>query len=213
MYLSCLELDFKNPAVRQCLKNCVDMHRTIMKAFPAYNNKNQARKEGEILYRILANDACVKVFILSRDWPEWDKIKADGFSAKVPIETTPLVNKFNAGSVFNFDIAACPTKKIDTDGKNSRRVSLRTAQERQLWMTRKAEQYGFNLTWLTEDEQIKSWGKSSNKANAMWHNGVHFRGQLVVTDPATFTNAFYSGIGPGKAYGFGMMLLFSASKG
>ncbi len=210
MYLSCLELDFKNPAVRQCLKNCVDMHRTIMKAFPVYENE-QARKEGEILFRVMSDAVCTKVFVLSRDWPEWEKIQTNGFSAKDPIETTPLLKRFIMGAVFNFDLAACPTKKQDTDGKNSRRVSLRTAKERQLWMSRKAEQYGFRIKWFAEEEQLKSWGRSSNRINAMWHNGVHFRGQLIVSDPEAFTNAFCRGIGPGKAYGFGMLMLFSVS--
>ena len=34
MYLTKFSLDPRHPSVRQCLRDCHDMHRTVMKAFP-----------------------------------------------------------------------------------------------------------------------------------------------------------------------------------
>jgi hypothetical protein len=42
------------------------------------------------------------------------------------------------------------------------------------------------------------------------HTGVRFRGELTVTDGARFREAFQAGIGAGKAYGMGMLMLFPA---
>lgn len=39
------------------------------------------------------------------------------------------------------------------------------------------------------------------------HTGVRFCGELCVEDPQRFWQAFASGIGAGKAYGMGMMML------
>ncbi|RMF67773.1 MAG: type I-E CRISPR-associated protein Cas6/Cse3/CasE [Calditrichaeota bacterium] len=39
------------------------------------------------------------------------------------------------------------------------------------------------------------------------HVAVDFRGHLRVTDREAFRNAFTKGIGPAKAFGFGLLML------
>jgi CRISPR system Cascade subunit CasE len=39
------------------------------------------------------------------------------------------------------------------------------------------------------------------------HSAVEFQGVLTVTDPRQFHDAFLRGIGPAKAFGFGLLVI------
>ena len=43
--------------------------------------------------------------------------------------------------------------------------------------------------------------------NSIFYRTVSFDGVLRITDAARFRDAFAKGIGPGKAYGLGLMML------
>jgi CRISPR system Cascade subunit CasE len=208
MYLSCLELDYRNPAVRQCLKNCQDMHRTIMKAMPQYD-AGPARQTGSVLYRVMDKDDRTCVYVLCNEKPDWQQIAAQGFSSKLPKDVSGIVKAFLPGARFTFDLAACPAKKQSVPDGNSKRVFLSSEEERRGWLDRKAEQNGFRVDWVREEGQVKQFGAHGGEnGGAMWHTGVRFRGKLTVIDQQAFAKAFAGGIGAGKAYGFGLLLLF-----
>ena len=109
----------------------------------------------------------------------------------------------------HFDLLALPTKKIPaTGGKNRQRRVLKTPQERIEWMQRKAKQFGFQLLAVNELEHIRQTGKHSPESSGrMYFDGYHYQGILQVTDAVKFQDALRHGIGAGKAYGFGMLLL------
>ena len=200
MYLSRIDLHLSSPAVRQALRNCQDMHRTLMKGFDC------GREEAGMLYRVIRTDDAIFVYVQSTKRPQWERIEKSGYQCTRMQDISALPEKLLQGTVLRFSLLACPSKKVKGEGKNSQRVLLRGAEERLEWLTREGEKHGFSL--LEAHESAKE-EKISGKKNSgeFFLAGVPFEGVLRITDEAIFQNAFKQGIGPEKAYGFGMLML------
>ena len=124
------------------------------------------------------------------------------------------------GQVLRFRLRANPTKKIDTksgpDGqrRNGRRVDLRTEPQQIEWLSRRAGGSGFRLVPLGPgsdapavrvgaSERLR--GRTASRLVTV--AGVLFEGLLEVTDPDKLRLAIREGIGPGKAFGCGLLSL------
>lgn len=207
MILSYFFLDSRRPEVRQCLANAHDMHRSIMSGFLDISSATPRRDHG-VLYRLMPKKQRVELYVLSREYPDWTHMSA-GFSlVDEPKDITSTVDSLRNGRHFGFDIVAVASKKQASGGINSRRVFLPTSEERYQWLLRKAEQNGFSVIWAREEGQVKSFVRAKKGYREAVHTGVRFRGELVVTDDNAFQEAFCNGIGAGKAYGMGMLMLF-----
>jgi len=199
MFLSKIELDRRNPSVRQALKNCNDMHRNLMGFF------EMPRKEAGVLYRLHLTDFSASVYLLSDSLLK-PRSNATGMSLVGSKLIDGFLQSLTEGEIFNFDLLTLPSKKKPVEGqKNSRRIALRSAGERADWLRGKAAQYGFEIIWSREDGMYKQFGKSGK--DEMYLTAIQFRGMLRITDTALFTKAYTCGIGPAKSYGLGMLLL------
>ena len=121
-------------------------------------------------------------------------------------DISPILDAFSQNRVLHFSILAFPGKKIKSESKNSKRVLLRGNEERMEWLKRQGDKNGFELIEAheTAEEQKVSASKTSGEFIL---SGVPFEGILRITDPALFKKGFAQGIGPEKAYGFGMLML------
>lgn len=205
MYLSLFYLDRSAPSVRQCLRNAHDMHRTVMSGF-ADVPPAAARCELGVLYRLQEVREGLRLYVLSEALPDWSGLKA-GFhpAAGSPKDLSGLREAMSPGLALSFNLLCIPAKKVRCGTKNSRRRLLTTPEERAAWLQRKAEQNGFALRWFREDGQERAYVRRAGESAV--HTGVRFCGELCVEDPQRFWQAFASGIGAGKAYGMGMMML------
>ena len=200
MYLSRIDLRVTSPAVRQTLRDCQDMHRTLMKAFDC------TREEAGMLYRVVRTDAAIYLYVQSMACPQWDRIEKSGYQCTKMRDISGLLEKLQQNTVLRFSLLACPSKKVKGDSKNSRRVLLRGTDERLDWLKREGEKHGFVL--LEAHEAAKEQKLSGTKSSGEFYlSGVPFEGVLQITDAAAFQNAFRQGIGPEKSYGFGMMMI------
>ena len=104
--------------------------------------------------------------------------------------------------------------KPSDDKKIRRRVELRTDEEKIEWLKRKGEDAGFRLTDVRIKEAVanaavqsssKQFGRRGRDDKKMTFGSVVFEGILEVTDAEKFREALISGIGTGKAYGFGLL--------
>ena len=183
MYLSKILFQLNDRDIQAALADCQKMHQLVTGFF------GTDRKSSNILYRVRMEHNQNAIYLYS-DLP----IDA--------IRISPRMTK-------HFDLLALPTKKIPaTGGKNSQRRVLKTPQERIEWMQRKAKQFGFQLLAVNELEHIRQTGKHSPESSGrMYFDGYHYQGILQVTDAVKFQDALRHGIGAGKAYGFGMLLL------
>ena len=121
------------------------------------------------------------------------------------------------GDRFCFRLHANPTVKRKVPGKkNGRRDPCVTEEQQLVWLARKGESGGFVIPSLCTDDgrevpamtvtplgQTQAYRKKDSRT--LSHFGVRFEGLLVVTDVHKFTETIESGIGSGKAFGFGLL--------
>lgn len=203
MILSLLSLDLSSPSVRQSLKNCEDMHRSLMKAF------DKSRNEVNMLYRIIRSEKSIQIYVQSDDIPDWGRIKEKGYRCIKTKDITELLSSFREGQILHFTLLGCPSKKIAGEGKNSKRILLRSEDLQLDWLKRQGEKNGFSI--MEAHIASKSEMLSGEKQSGVFYlAGIPFEGTLKVSDSNAFAKGFQTGIGPEKAYGFGMLIISKA---
>ncbi len=198
MYLSKFEINRDHPSARQALCNVQDFHRNLMARF------DTTRQQSGVLYRMDLSKKCPVVYVLSKVPPK-DMARKDMKLVGVQ-QIDSMLQNITKNQRFSFDVCAIPSKKVQREGKkNSRRITLHSENERLEWMQKKARQGGFQITTIQEINAVNSFGSHGN--SSMQLCGYHYQGQLIVEEPEKFRQTYCEGIGPDKAYGFGMLLL------
>lgn len=129
MYLSVFVLDRSVSSARQCLVNSHDMHRTVMSCFKQIEGENPRQTAG-VLYKLITTTRDIKLYVTSKVEPACGKIESQGFHKIGMKNITQIKENLNLGSLYSFDLLASPSKKEAREGKLSRRVPLKTMQER-----------------------------------------------------------------------------------
>jgi CRISPR system Cascade subunit CasE len=106
------------------------------------------------------------------------------------------------------------------DGRQiGKRVELRREEDRLAWLARRGREYdGFALTTVRLDPagrevdaaRADPAGRLLSRSRQLTFGTALFEGALVVTDAERFRAAFEGGIGPGKAFGCGLLSLAPA---
>lgn len=200
MILTKIRLDLRHPSVRQCLRNCQDMHRNLMRAFDGIQ-----RAENALLYRLMPKNDVINLYLTSEQPPHTGILEHNGFIVEGQKSLEPLKKLFVAHSTWRFDLVAVPSKKEQSQRKNSRRGFLRTPHERATWLERKGGQNGFHPLSVQErgTSSVHGWRQD----NPLAFVSVNFCGVLTVTDPESFWKGYCQGIGAERAYGMGMLLI------
>lgn len=202
MYLSKIVLDRRSPSVRQCLKNCQDMHRNVMKMF------SSDRKEGNILYHCFVKGANTVLWLLSDEQPS-SLLKNNGMKIAASREMTDVIESYKDGVLLSFELLAVPSKKLagQNDEKGRRRF-ITLPEERMAWLGRKAAAGGFEIVSARENDRVKIYGNRNGKAFCF--DAVEYIGNLRIKNEKEFQETYSKGIGPEKAYGCGMLLLMKS---
>ena len=227
MYLSRLVLDPRSREAGLDLRDVYQMHRTIMSAFPQVKEQGGARAELAVLHRLDMDQRSGRTALLvqSGEEPDWNRLP-EGYLFRLGSEGDNPATKHIAdalvalseGQVLRFRLRANPTKKTDTksgpDGqrRNGRRVDLRTETQQIEWLSRKAGRSGFRLvpagpSSTTPAVRVGAGEKLQGRAGSgtVTLAGVLFEGLLEVTNPDNLRLAIREGIGPGKAFGCGLL--------
>jgi CRISPR system Cascade subunit CasE len=232
-------LNPRTQIVRRDLADCQAMHRRMLSAFEEVNT-SAARAELGVLYRVEsdAQTGAISVLVQSSEEPEWSRLPACYLSDNEQNPPCKSISNSYAtvqgGMRLRFRLRANPTRKIETktlaDGKrrNGKRVEIRDESEQAAWLERKAAQHGFRLCAVRSIDEDKRKGKratpgdsdvqssppdaTSARGARLTFASVLFEGELVVTDAELFHAALRRGIGTGKAYGFGLLSVASASR-
>ena len=222
MYLSRLILNPRTRRVQRELAEPYEMHRSILRAFPA------ALPQGErMLFRVdeLPKYNAPALLVQSVTIPDWSWLAEDdgarGYLLPVP-EPNPAVKPFDlklvAGQALGFRLRANPTVKKDTDDGRSVRRGLLTEDEQMKWLARKAEAGGFSVLSVNIAREGKVGGDihrtndetGKKEALDLTLLAVRFDGVLQVTDSAKLIAAAETGIGSAKGFGFGLLSLAPA---
>ncbi len=227
MYLSRLHVDQQSRAVRRDLGDLQALHRTIMSAFPATDRDADAA--GRVMWRLEAGDHRDHIVLLvqSTAAPDWSRL-ARGYLADDHPEVKPIdavIAALAAGMSLRFRLVANPTVKIDTKSgpegvrRNGRRVPLRGDEALLAWLVRKGADAGFTVgpdaaaaaraVVVRPLGDLVGWRANDpgDGAQRLTLRGAAFDGVLTVTDADRLRAAVTSGIGSGKAYGFGLLSL------
>ncbi len=223
---------FLNPdstAVRADLTNPERLHKTVMRAFADLEGP-LARQENAILHR-LDHDQGGRLVLLVQsalrpDLSRWPTgyvadVRADiDFAFSHP--ENPAVRDvskeragINAGRRFLFRLKANTTKRLSAKspgviaGQVGKRVPVRGDDARRQWLSRHAAVSGFDLDLgSVRITELPAAGGSGGKRVTV--AGAVFDGVLVVSDQEKFRLALQQGIGPAKAYGFGLLSIAAA---
>lgn len=225
MYLSRMILNPRDRRVRRDLADPGEMHRTLLHAFVPEAEPTAFRARHGVLFRIepRAAGGTPVVLVQSVTEPDWSRLAAlDTYflhnGEKNP-DTKAVAGHYDSlaeGQVLQFRLRANPTRKIDTktrpDGtkSNGKRVPLREPDALAAWLWRKGERGGFApagnpcTSVRANPEQDVTARRDGNKS-AMTFGSVLFEGRLRITDPEAFRRTLQTGVGPGKAFGFGLL--------
>lgn len=235
MYLSRLLLNPRNRAVWRDLADCQAMHRTVMSGFVAAQLPGDVRAALGVLHRVEVNrrTGSVTLLVQSMEKPDWSRLggylldPSGGEENPACKQLDHLYESITPGMTLAFRLRANPTRKIDTksgpDGerRNGRRVELTDQKGHIEWLRRKGEQGGFRLlavrtappvpaeptlpNVLAMPAQKVSGDRRGKGGSHITFGAVLFDGELVVEDAEAFRRTLETGIGSGKAYGFGLL--------
>ncbi len=219
-------LNPRSREARRDVRSPYDMHRTLARAFPTPDGVNY-RSEHGVLFRLEPRlqmgagpshdhplSSATGLLVQSQQEPEWDRLPSAYLIC--PVITKAFNPSFSVGQPFAFRLVANPTRKVKRPGQpQGKRLALvdtvvengfSPARE---WFNRKGIQHGFEASFVLMDT---FWlGKHSSDISREKQHvaifGVRYDGLLYITDPAKFSDALKNGIGPSKAFGFGLLSL------
>jgi CRISPR system Cascade subunit CasE len=216
MYLSRLVLNPKSSEVRRDLRDCHELHRTLLRGFPDGIPGDTPRKTVGLLHRVEpARDTdTVVVLVQTRDRPDWSRLP-DGYA----VDSSSRGQKWSlvrTGAVLPFRLRANVTKKVDTktgaDGqrRHGKRVPLRGDATLLDWLAKRASRSGFELAPSAfdagfPDVRVIPERDVLGKRGLLVFGSALFEGRLRVVDLAAFKSTIADGVGPGKAFGFGLL--------
>jgi CRISPR system Cascade subunit CasE len=182
---------------------------------------------GRVLFRVEAHRETEAPIVLvqSEREPDWSTLPPRLVMA------TPETKRYDATlsscQCLRFRLRANPTKKIESASKserlagakkNGKRIGLFHENDQVAWLLDKGEHGGFTIPgqWREEngvkipdfrvDIIREGWvhcGKEGHREGEFY--AVRFDGVLTVTDPVLFRQTLAQGIGPAKAFGFGLL--------
>lgn len=230
MYLSRIVLNLRSRLVQRDLADCQSFHRRLMSAFgPAPHGAN-AREYFGVLFRLeIGRSEGTSLLVQSRIKPDWlklpgdylDPAEADNPAVK---DVSRIYSGISTGQVLSFRLRANVTRRVnkhskfgDPDHKSEwkgKRVEI-WGENRQLeWLFRKGQAAGFDVVTAHLDgdkEYLEAGanpgGKLEGKKNEkrLSFGAVTFEGLLRVVEVEKFRETISKGIGPAKAYGFGLL--------
>jgi CRISPR system Cascade subunit CasE len=166
-------------------------HQAIWDIFPGREHKKR-----DFLFRLDSMRNNTRLLLLSPVppiLPEW----GEGSTKKIS-------SAFLGHNAYQFQLKANPVKRLRETGK---RVGIYCEEELVNWIHRKGETGGFEIfqEYLNVSPPMAEYFNRNGRKGK--HISVDFSGVLQVRNPQHFENAFYNGIGPAKAFGFGMLML------
>lgn len=218
MHLSKIELNPRSREARRDLAQPYELHRTLAHAFVTPVGQDYRAAHG-VLFRVepaVALGARPTVLVQSTSAPAWDALPANYLLTSTCKELVPAIT---TEQVLGFRLVANPTKKVAREGRRQgNRVPLFDAggddelTPAQHWLRRKAELSGFEVLHVLSESFHLATTRATGTPNYQTKQqlplyGVRFDGLLRVRDPQLLAEALRQGIGPAKAFGFGLLSL------
>ncbi|MBA2290567.1 MAG: type I-E CRISPR-associated protein Cas6/Cse3/CasE [Chloroflexia bacterium] len=224
LWLSRLDLNPRSRMVQVHIRDAHALHQQLMQAFRS-DGRNRAGQA--VLHRLDADSRGrsprLTLLVQSAQRPDWSilpnryLLDDDGWfdgQSRDPIAIKTIEAQIDAlepGTRLRFRLRANPTRKIrsERNPKNGTRAPV-MADNLERWLARKGIDHGFQVidaSWRFDPTTGKLQYGNKSTGSRMTHHAVLFEGSLVVTDTRELSAAVRHGIGPAKAYGFGLLSL------
>jgi CRISPR system Cascade subunit CasE len=213
MTMTVIPMNIRSREVRADLADSQRLHMRIMHMF-----QDTHRESNRVLYRVEGVDMPI-VIVQAESRPNTTVLPNDYVRATVRVrdDLEDAFGHIHNGQKLHFRLRANVTKKLATQQQsNGKRIAITDSQEQVEWLLRKGQQSGFAVLpdpfaidgyAITVIDEGKFHGvkRKHVTSNKLTHAGVRYEGTLEVTDVQLFVDALRNGIGPAKAYGFGLM--------
>jgi len=204
MHLTEIRIDFEAAALGQF----ADAYQWHQRAWDCFDKPDGS--ERDFLTRLDRIDDGWKLLVLSAEQPRRPRWCPD---TPLNWRTRPIPDDFLQHEHYAFSLRANASKKVRNppEARNSRRVALHKIPDLEEWISRKAELHGFGIQerpeikTLPRERFVRRDGSGTHKLGT--HGGADFQGRLTVIDRDRFLTAFQSGIGPARAFGYGLLVL------
>lgn len=200
MHLTRLLLDPRSAQARRDLADPYEMHRTLARVFA----EDDVHAPPRFLWRFEPQGAWSDPVVLVQSAHAADWSRLDGVSGylKKPAETKPVLldHLLQHEARYRFRLLANPT--VTRDGK---RYGLATEDAQLDWLARQGERCGFQVdAALVTSSDVLRCGK---KGGSISLQRACFEGVLRLLDMDKMAGVLHDGIGPGKAFGCGLLSL------
>lgn len=205
MYLSSLEIDVSDQRGRTWVANPYRVHQRLLMGVP----DELAYAEGErLLFRIEDDRRPPRILVQTPVSADWGTGFAD-HPVLIAAQEKQFDPEFSPGQRLRFMLRANPIKRSKETGD---RLGLLREEEQLDWLSRKGEVGGFRVLACNVLARglRKSRRNPAKDKSRQTHLCVDFEGLLQVTDPDALGAAVRDGIGPAKAFGFGLLSLARA---
>lgn len=218
-----LTLNAKDPFVAKSLIDAQDMHRTVMSGFRGWvdDGSRDARAQMGVLstWSLNLREARLSLVVQSQVPGDWSRLPRGAVAEEA--QTLTLDRTFGPGDTVDFRTVVNPVhNRPQGPDKRGKRVAHTRPDHVKSWFARRLQPVGEppvapdGLTRLGADADPDQLGVRMlpQISSPAPHKGLRLaraeiRGKLTVTDPATFVGALTRGIGHGRAYGCGLLLV------
>jgi CRISPR system Cascade subunit CasE len=199
MHLSQIALDIRNRKSMRTLSDIYLLHQFVMAGFFKYEQPFR------VLFRVEPEmrENEVTLIVQSHVEPAWEAV-VDDYRGVLKIQSKEFSPLFRRGSLYRFRLRANPV--VTREGK---RLGLIRDEALINWLRRKEERVGATfLSVLAIDEgYAKGTRRIGGRTEHISIKTARFEGKLEITEPSVFLDALSRGLGPGKAFGCGLLSL------
>jgi CRISPR system Cascade subunit CasE len=202
----------EHEAARQLCHGAYTEHQWLWRFFPSPEGTPR-----DHIFRRSDQGQTMRFYVVSQRPPE-------PFSEAWSVQTKPYAPRLQAGDELEFELRANPVVTRRHEGKHQRHDVVMDAKRRAkldvatpasayalqrsactAWLMGQGAKHGFQVD--EESLSVESYAQQVAKQGQLRFSTVEFRGRLTVTQSEAFVPLLVSGLGHGKAFGCGLMLV------
>lgn len=203
MFISKITLNPERPATRKLIAQPRSIHGMVQKAF--------AEESGRLLWSLDLSRRDPVIYLLSPEKPSTEHIverygRANDQLGIITKDYSPLLAALEEGKRFHLKTQLNPTVTVA-----KKRVPVVGQANLIDWFTARSEPNGFRVSSPVKvgSERVMSISKPESN-NPLTLAVAEFEAIIEVADVAKFKEALINGVGRGKAYGLGFLMVSKA---
>jgi CRISPR system Cascade subunit CasE len=211
LWLSLIELDQRHRVVRAALGDARARHRIVLAGFPGATSRQQAG----VLYSYTppTADQPPQLVVQSTTKPDWSHLPGQQ-SRSIPQvqDIARFWDQVSTAEPYLFRLTASPCRGVGGHGGNrirGTRTPIPDPIAQVDWLARILSDAA-DLGRVQVTAPVKTTGRQHGRTITL--TSVTFSGELALTNPTRLREQAVAGIGPGKAYGNGLLTIATAPR-